>query len=595
MGSQLPLTLLRFSRPYRWALPALVVLGLLASLAEGMGVGLLIPLLDVLLGNARQTAAGPFTGLMQEIAAQVGEQLRLVVLCLGILCLISLKVLVVWANVGLAAWLNSNVARDLRVALFNQLLRVRYGFVASADQGHLVNVLAGQTIRVGEALMVLSNLIASACTVFVFGLLLFLISWPLTLIVVTGVVLVSLFVRMMARRARHYGDAQNKASATLTGQIVESVAQLRTIRLFGQESTEAARFERTCGAFQWSFLRTQTVAGVIGPTTELLYLPTFILILLVAWRFGLGLPSLLAFLVLLYRMQAPLKGVDHARVALGTFDAPVRGVARLLEQTRTPEVAVAGGRPFVALERRLVFDRVTFSYGREDERSPAVSNVSFTINRGEAVALVGASGAGKSTLVQLLFRLYEPDAGAILVDDRPLAELELASWRARLAFAGQDAELMSGTVAANIAYGRPSADMAAIDRAARLAHADPFIAALPDGYQTWVGARGLALSGGQRQRIALARALVREPDLLVLDEATNALDALSEQAIQATIEELRGRLTIILIAHRLRPMRAVDRVVALMGGCVIEQGRPQELLGRDGLYARLHGLRVADG
>ena len=594
MGSQVLLTLLRFSRPYRWALPALVVLGLLASFAEGMGVGLLIPLLDVLLGDARVAAAGPFTGLMQGLAAQVGEQLRLVVLCLGILGLITLKVLVVWANVGLAAWLNGNVARDLRVTLFNQLLRVRYGFVASADQGHLVNVLAGQTHRVGDALMVLSNLIAAACTVFVFGLLLFLISWPLTLIVITGVALVSLFVRMMARRARHYGDAQNKASTTLAGHIVESVAQLRTIRLFGQESAEAARFERTCDALRRSFLRTQTVAGVIGPTTELLYLPTFILILLVAWRFGIGLPSLLAFLVLLYRMQVPLKGVDHARVALGTFDALVRGVARLLEQTRTPEVAVAGGRPFVALERRLVFDRVTFSYGREGERSPAVSDVSFTINRGEAVALVGASGAGKSTLVQLLFRLYEPDAGTILVDDRPLAELDLSSWRARIAFAGQDAELMSGTVAANIAYGRSGADMAAIDRAARLAHADPFIAALPDGYQTWVGARGLALSGGQRQRIALARALVREPDLLVLDEATNALDALSEQAIQATIEELRGRLTIILIAHRLRPMRAVDRVVALMGGRVIEQGRPQELLGRDGLYARLHGLQVAD-
>ena len=198
---------------------------------------------------------------------------------------------------------------------------------------------------------------------------------------------------MMARRARHYGDAQNKASATLTGQIVESVAQLRTIRLFGQESTEAARFERTCGAFQWSFLRTQTVAGVIGPTTELLYLPTFILILLVAWRFGLGLPSLLAFLVLLYRMQAPPKALTMPG-SCSARSTPVRGVVRLPEQTRTPEVAVAGGRPFVALERRLVFDRVTFSYGREDERSPAVSNVSFTINRGEAVALVGASGAG---------------------------------------------------------------------------------------------------------------------------------------------------------------------------------------------------------
>ena len=329
---------------------------------------------------------------------------------------------------------------------------------------------------------------------------------------------------------------------------------------------------------------------MIAPTTELLYLPVFVLVLVIAWRFGIGLPSLLAFLVLLYRMQAPLKGLDHARVALGTYDAAVREVSTLLERTRIPETP-AGGRPFVALDRQVTFDRVSFSY---DGQRPAVSDISFRIDKGEVLALVGGSGAGKSTLVHLLFRLYEPDVGTIFVDDVPLAELDLGAWRRHLAFAGQDADLFSGSVHSNIAYGRPGATVEAVERAARLAHADHFIAALPHGYNTRVGPRGLSLSGGQRQRIALARALLREPDLLILDEATNALDGLSEQAIQETIEELRGRLTILLIAHRLSSVRLADRVVVIMEGRVAEQGRPRELLGRDGLYARLHALQLGD-
>ena len=591
MRSRVLPALLSFARPYRWVLPALAALGLVASFAEGLGIGLLIPLVDTLLGDAPSAPAGPFAHLMQALGAHVGENLRLIVLGIGILGLISVKACVIWGYAVLAARLNGRVTHDLRLALFSQLVRVRYGSIATADQGHLANVLEAQTYRTSEALMVLSNLIGAACTVLVFALLLLLISWPLTLIVAAGVGLVSLFVRMMARRARHHGDALVLAYAELTGHIVESLGQLRTIRLFGQEVSQTTRFERTSDTLRRSFVRAEATTGVIAPTTELLYLPVFLLVLLIAWRFGIGLPSLLAFLVLLYRMQAPLKALDHARVALGTYDAAVREVTALLERTRIPETA-GGGRPFVALERQVAFDRVSFSY---DGERLAVSDVSFRIDKGEVLALVGGSGAGKSTLVHLLFRLYEPDAGMILVDDVPLAELELRAWRQRLAFAGQDADLFSGSVLENIAYGRPTAAREAIERAARLAHADHFIAALPHGYETRVGPRGLSLSGGQRQRIALARALVREPDLLILDEATNALDGLSERAIQETIEELRGKLTIILIAHRLSTVRVVDRVVVMMEGRLAEQGRPRELLRRGGLYARLHALQIAGG
>jgi ATP-binding cassette, subfamily B, bacterial MsbA len=584
--------LLRFTRDYRWALPGLVVLGMLASLAEGLGIGLLIPMLDHLLDDGA-APAGPFAHLMQQIGGWIEGDSRLAVLGALIILLIVVKSLILFADVGLATWLNGRVTHDLRVALCRRMLGMDYGDFSRADQGRLVSVIESQTHRTSEALTVLSTLIGAACTVVIFTLLLLLISWPLTVTVVLGVLLVSLVMRRLTARANRHGETFVDAYGVLTGRIVEGLAQMRTIRLFGQERWEEGRLARDSDAVRQAFVRTNLTAGMIPPLAELLYLPLFLAVLLVAWQLDIGLSSLFAFLVLLYRMQPRLKDLDHARVTLGTYGGAIRQIAEQLAPEAAPRPA-SGTRPFCGLAQEIVLDRVTFSYGRAGAALPAVSEVSLRIGKGEVVALVGGSGAGKSTLVNLLCRLYDPQEGQIRVDGVPLAELDLASWRARIGFAGQDAELMSDTVAENIAYGRPGADTAAIERAARQAHADQFIAALPEGYGTRLGPRGLSLSGGQRQRIALARALVREPDLLILDEATNALDGLSEQAIQETIEELRGRLTIVLIAHRLSTVRLADRVVAMMDGRVIEQGRPQELLRRDGLYARLHALQVAD-
>ena len=586
--------LLQLSRRYRWTVPVLVVLGLLSSLAEGIGIGLLIPLFDHMLAHNAAAPSGPFASLMQSAAGWIPDEARVAVLGSTSVLLIVLKSLILFASVWLGNWVNSRITHDLRVALFGRMLAMDYGAFVGSDQGRLVSVVQSQTQRTSEALTVLVKLIGAACTMFVFALLLVLISWPLTVTVVLGVLLVSLIMRHMTQRANRHGQIFADAYALLAGRIVEGLAQMRTIRLFGQEHREQERFCFNSTAVRQAFLRTSLTSGIIPPLAELLYLPLFLIVLLVAWHAQIGLPSLLAFLALLYRTQPRLKDFDYARVNLGTYGGAIRQVAEQLSP-QAASSARCGTTPFTGLRQEIVFERVSFSYRANGADAPAVAEVSLRIGKGEAAALVGGSGAGKSTLVNLLCRLYRPDQGEIRIDGVPLAELDLASWRARIGFAGQDVELMTGTISENIAYGRPDADMAAIERAARLAHADHFIASLPHGYETRVGPRGLSLSGGQRQRIALARALLREPDLLILDEATNALDGLTEQTIQETIEELRGRSTIILIAHRLSTVRLADWVVTMMDGRVVEQGRPQDLLRRDGLYARLHALQVADG
>jgi len=324
---------------------------------------------------------------------------------------------------------------------------------------------------------------------------------------------------------------------------------------------------------------------------DLLYVPLLLGALLVAWYADVGLPILLPFLLLVFRMQRYLREFDLHRVRVASHAAPVVEIAALLDRSDKPYLP-AGHVPFPGLGQRIVFDRVGFAHDGGAQRRPALADVSLEIGRGETIALVGGSGAGKSTLINLLCRLYDPTAGEIRVDGVPLADLDLASWRRHIAIAGQEAELLGGTIRDNIAYGDPDADQARIVAAAEQAGIRSFIESLPERYDTLVGTRGMQLSGGERQRISLARALLRTPDILILDEATNAVDHLTEAAIQRALERLAGRLTIIIIAHRLSTIRSASRVVVMKDGRIAEQGSRLELLRRPGLFAELHELET---
>ena len=272
-------------------------------------------------------------------------------------------------------------------------------------------------------------------------------------------------------------------------------------------------------------------------------------------------------------------------MSLATYAPGIVEIENMLREDGGPPLS-AGTVEFEELQHGIEFDGVSFRHVADAD--PALQDVSFAIARRSVVAIVGRSGAGKSTILNLLCRLYDPAAGTIRVDGRPLPEFTLDSWRRRLALSGQDVELMSGTIRECIEYGTERLTDEAVRQFASAAHADEFIVTLPDGYDTDVGARGLRLSGGQRQRISLARALARRPEILILDEATNALDHQSEIAIQQSIDELAGECTIVIVAHRLATVRRADHVIVLDGGRVVEQGSPEELLKLGGALAGLY-------
>ena len=395
----------------------------------------------------------------------------------------------------------------------------------------------------------------------------------MALVAGSGALLIALLVRLVASRCRRFGGMAVQASAALSQRTLEALAAMRIIRLFGRETYEQKRYDRASGEKRLAWLRIEVATALVPPMSEILHTVLFLGVLLFAWQAAISVAIILAFLLLLYRLQPYARRLDEYRAELAALLPAIAEVAKLLDPRDKPVIR-SGSRPFPGLREAISFDDVSFRYEGATHGRDAVTGLSCEIRRNQATAIVGDLGAGKSTMVSLLCRLYVPTAGSIRVDGVPLQELDLTAWRRRIAFAGQDVELMDETVLDNIAYGRPGADRVAVVMAAREADAHGFITSLPQGYDTLVGERGLGLSAGQRQRIGLARALIREPDILILDEATNALDSVSENAIQGALERLAGRLTMIVIAHRLSTIRHADHVIVLSQGRLVEQGRP---------------------
>lgn len=572
-----------------WAIGSIVFIGMLASLFEGLGISLFIPVLQILMQDSPSVAGGVLPQTLFRLVGRIPVGDRPWVLPSLILTSIALKNVLSYSNYLLSAWLQHQVSHRLRSQVYQQLLQVEYSYLETQDSGRLINTLSGETWRTGEAIAKLIGLITTLCTTGVYGLLLLLISPRLTLVVAGAMGSISLLVRRLMRSTDHLGQRTVQANGSLGMRMYEGLVGMRTIRAFGREDYEQRRFEAESRQVQRTFMRLETLSQAVFPLHEVLSSLLVLAILVVALQYDRAfLPALLTFLFMLYRLQPQMQMIDGYRTNLQALAGSIDEVLSFLDPSTKPYIHT-GAIPFSGLQTDIVLDAVSFTY--PTQRSPALDGLSLIIPVGKTTALVGPSGAGKSTLIHLICRFYDPAAGVIRVDGRALPTLSLVDWRSHLAIVSQDVHIFNATVAENIAYGRLEATPQEIVAAARQAHADEFIRQMPQGYDTPVGDRGMRLSGGQRQRLALARAIVRNPDLLILDEATNALDSISEQLIQEALELFSRDRTVIVVAHRLSTIEQADQIVVLEQGRVTEQGTLASLLNHNGLFRQMYGLQ----
>lgn len=584
-------TVLRLLRPLwpllglrRRTLAALIALGLLAALSEGLSISLIVPLIA---GNRAAGGTG-FLAWLAQLFETLPESYRVPAAAACILAGVVLKNLLCYAYALLFTWLNTGVGHRLRSAILSQVLAVSQEYLDRQQSGRLINVLGTETWRVATALSILADMLINLCMAAIFSLLLLVLSWKLALISAVFFLLVTLITRLVTARVQHLGREAVAANTSFAHRMMETFNGLRVIRLFGHEKWEQGRFDAASKEVRATFFRVDRLSQLVHPISEVLTAFFLVIVLVTATANRAEFAGTVAFLLLLYRLQSRVKNFDGQRVALQGLTGSVEEVTTLLNRDGKPYLAEGTVQP-ATIAPGIRFENVTLAY--ESRPAPALDGVSFLIPAGKSTALVGASGAGKSTVASLICRLYDPTAGRITVGATDLKELDLAWWRSRIAIVSQDVHIFDATVEENIAYGKPGASREETAEAARQAHALAFITALPDGFATRLGDRGLRLSGGQKQRIALARALIRDPDILILDEATNALDLESERLVQDALDAAARSKTVLVIAHRISTVENADQVIVLKDGHIAEIGSPATLAAAGGPFSRLRALQ----
>ncbi len=537
--------------------------------------------------RALDYTVGRFVDLDGEPQAVVGG------IIVFILVLVVIKSAVEFARAYLSARVEQGVTRDLRNQVYGHLLELDLAFFGRVRTGQIVSRLTHDVEQLRT--LVTAELIKSGSSILLFAATLYwmlMISVSLTVAAFVVVPLTMVIWGPLVRRLRRGDRAVLDMAGEVGGHIQETVSGIRMVKAASAEAHEQRRFLRLTGDYFDTFLGTARLRALAGPITELFVaIGTAILLWygarMVVVEGSLTGAEFIGFIILSTRLYSPVKYLSKlpALVQPGLV-----GAERIFEFLDAPaEIRDrAGAGHFAGLLEGIRYRDVRLEY-REDE--PVLSDLSFFAPAGSVVAIVGPSGAGKTSIVDLLGRFYEPAMGSVEIDGTDIRDLRLASLRSALGVVSQDTVLFHDTVRANIAYGTEHAPMDRVEAAARAAYAHDFIAKLPDGYDTVVGERGTTLSGGQRQRIAIARAVLRDPPILILDEATSALDSESEQMVQEAMEGLLEGRTVFVIAHRLSTIRRADLIVVLDEGRIVQQGSHAALMEEGGLYARLREMQ----
>jgi len=530
--------------------------------------------------------------VLDGIFIEKNEQL-LMVLPLAILAVAAVKAIFSYGVGYLMAYVGNRVVADIRQELFQQLMRMPIGFHDSNTSGRLVSRIVNDVgLMANAASSVVKDMFQNVLTFLAMVGVILYQDWKLAGISLVVIPLAGLTMVRVGKRLKKLAASGQAQMGDMSSTLQETFAGIRVVKAFGREDAEAGRFQARNQAFLATTLKTNQVWSIGHSHMEVIGV---ISIAVIIWYGGylvingtMTPGAFFSFMAAMLLAYTPVRKLSGANNLIQQALAAAERVFDVLDM-KTEQAQTQGMVPLAGIHRAIEFQGVSLRY--ESQKIPALTKVDLTIRPGEVIALVGSSGSGKTTLVSLLPRFYEPTTGRILIDGVPLDSYELRSLRAHIGIVSQEIVLFDDTIRNNIAFGRTGASQAEVEQAAKLAYAHDFILRIPDGYDALIGERGLKLSGGERQRLAIARALLRDPPLLILDEATSALDTESERIVQLALTNLMKNRTTLVIAHRLSTIQNADRIVVLDGGTIVEVGSHEDLLRQGGSYHRLHTLQ----
>ena len=602
--------LVKYVRPYGKYLSWSVLLNMLSAIFNVFSFSLVIPMLQILfkINEAVYTyipwGAEDFSFkeklvnnayyAVTQLVESAGASTTLFILCIALSVMTLLKTACYFGSSAVMIPIRTGVLRDMRMQLYKKILSLPLGFFSQERRGDIIARMTGDVSEVESSIMSsLDMLIKNPILItFYFATLLF-ISWQLTLFTIAVVPVMAWVMGVIGKQLKRKSLQVQEMWSDTMSQVEETLGGLRVIKAFVAEKKMTGRFSDTTDSLRSKSAKVAIRQALAHPMSE--FLGT-VLIAIVLWFGGtlilgdkapIDASTFIFYMVILYSILNPLKDFSKATYAIPKGLASMERIDKILD-AENPIAEIANPRTIDGFKSDITFDGVDFSY---EDGKQILQGINFTIEKGKTIAIVGESGAGKSTLVDLIPRFYDVTAGAVKIDGVDIRELRNADLRGLIGYVNQEPILFNDTIFNNIAFGVKDATMEQVIEAAKIANAHEFIMEKEDGYNTNIGDRGTKLSGGQRQRLSIARAVLKNPPILILDEATASLDTESERLVQEALDRLMSSRTTIAIAHRLSTIKNSDEILVMKEGHIVERGRHDELIAQDGYYKKLNDMQ----
>lgn len=586
--------LFRFVRPHLGIFSAAMFCMAVSAVFDGVSMGMIVPFSDKILSNSRIVVPVQLPACAAAFIDKINgmSQLRLLyAMSVFLVVLFLLKGLFTYLQAALMSDVGQRVMRDIRQRLYEKFQSLDLDYFSRKRSGELASRITNDVGMVENAVSYgFTDLIYQTLQIILFAAIVVFIYWRLAFIAILMVPFICVPIVLVGRKLRKISRSTQEKMADINSLLYETISGVRIVRAFGAEAYEAAKFKKQLEDYYLLNMKSIKKTLALGPFTEFAGVLGGVGILLYVGRqvidgalsfgvFGLFLGSVLMMIRPFKKLSSVNAIMQKAFAASGRIYEVFDSRPKIVEEADAWEL---GG-----IKDGVEIKDVWFKY----EEAEVLKGVSVRCRRGEIIAIVGPSGGGKSTLMDLIPRFYDPQKGEILIDGRDIRTLNVRSLRRHIGMVTQETILFNDSVRDNIAYGKRDALPEEIVEAAKKALAHDFILNLPKGYDTFIGDRGVKLSGGERQRLAIARAILKNPPVLILDEATSQLDSRSERLVQEALNTLMQGRTVFVIAHRLSTIRHASRIIVLSGGCIVEEGSHEELLSRGGLYKRLYDMQ----